>query len=255
MVSTVVLAALLPTVVVCAVVADAAAHHDARAVIPGHVDAAAETSGGVDGDAQLVAGERALAALAFEDAALLFETATASPHASPRERARAWLGLAQARGALLDEAGAQAAFAAALVLDNTVALPEGTSPKVSVMFLRTRAALAAGLVPVEGDGCEADRVQAQQAQRMQAPTVPARSSLAPYVVAAGNGVVAVVAGGAALGLEAALARPTAGRTRAQYEALRAAELATAALAVAGGAAAVTALALGAWVAAAQWSEP
>ncbi len=181
-------------------------------------------------EARLSDAQAALDALRLEDAEADLSALVADPAVGDDVRARAWLTLGLARASLLDENGARVAFAAALAIDSTLTLPAGSSPKILRLFEDTRSRLPA---PVDAPREE----RAAPTPPPPPPPEPARAAKAPAGAPGGSdddgvGVGAAVTGAALVAVAAAaaaaalvadnvLGAPVAGRTRDEYEAVRA----------------------------------
>jgi hypothetical protein len=182
-----------------------------------------------EAEARLAEAHEAYDALEMERAAAILEPLVASPDIGDDVRGRAWLALGLTRASMLDTDGARAAFTAALAIDASLAPPAGTSPKVAVLFEKTRAALG---IEVSSRPARAPEVREPEPVRDPPPPrepetpEPVEDARVPWLVAGGALVgVGAVAGAAALFADASLGNPTAGRTRADYEGTRSAGIA------------------------------
>lgn len=207
-------------------------------------------------DPRLADALRAFDALQLETAARLFEGVAANPAVDTATRARAWLLLGQTRAGLVDDVGAGAAFAAALAIDPSLALPAGTSPKVRSLFQRTREALLQTHTP---SSLTAAPTATATATATTAKTTAAKTAPKATLVDASAGMSwstglsllggALLVGGAVAAVGAAvadnaLAEPTAGRLRAEHDQIRTLGLTSLAGSIVFGAAGVTTLVVG-----------
>jgi hypothetical protein len=91
------------------------------------------------GEALLARAQAQLAAADYEPVAATLAPLLEDTRATPTLRARAEVLVGLARHNLLDEAGAEQAFARALVLDPRVTLPAEASPRTAAVFQRVAA--------------------------------------------------------------------------------------------------------------------